>query len=581
MLLYGADEVLLEDVKSDLLRHQWGTAVNFLHFPKIEIATDTFIIDAISLAGASELGATVELGKEDEVAEQAVVEKESSVPITPAKEPITEEEMDEEEIEEEKEEIEPPTNVTSEVAEAEEIIREDLTTEEKENPEENVVMVDAESLGFKKDIDILEEKAQKEQTEEEEEEELETGSGRPSFAMPVVDFSRVKNFFQNIPSLFEGSKAKFIPVAIIVVFVGIVGMLYWFLPHAVITILEIPKTIDVSDTITIDPTATVVDAQHKIVPGRKREKSISGEKTVAVNGKKNVGDPARGTVTIYNKALSTKTFKKGTVLDTGTLQFTLDNDIDVASASESIGSITFGKGDVNVTAVAIGTSGNITSGQEFTFDTISSGVATARNDAAFSGGTSREVTVVSRADYDGLVKTLTDELVTKAKDEFSTSLEGNDKLIDGTIKTSVTEKVFGQEIDQEAKQLQGKLTLTVSGIAYSDSDIRALLTTMATDTVPTGYLIQDAKTTISVTNIQIKKDGKITVKAQMNAIALPTIQTATIQSSLAGKSIKDAEDYLRKLTGVAGAEVSFRFSPTRGRLPINKNNISVSVSEQQ
>ena len=279
--------------------------------------------------------------------------------------------------------------------------------------------------------------------------------------------------------------------------------------------------------------------RHKIIPGRKREKSISGEKTVPVNGKKNVGDPARGTVTIYNKALNdTITSKKVPAIATGSLQFTLDNDIDIASASETIGSITFGKGDVEATAVAIGPQSNVAAGIEFTFANTSSSIAIVRNEKAFAGGTSREVTVVTRADYDAFVKSMSDELLVKAKQELSSAVEGNDKLIDGTIKTSVTEKVFGQELDQEAKELQGKLTIAVSGIAYSESDVRAYLTTVASSTVPAGYAINDAKTTIEVTNIQIKKDGKITAKATMNAVALPTVDALVIQSALAGKSNK-------------------------------------------
>jgi hypothetical protein len=572
ILLYGSDQSVLEDVKSELLRHQWPPSVNFLHFPKIESATDTFIIDAVSLAGASELGHTVELetDKKETVSEDIVEEKKSM-----------EEEVEPELEEKIEEELEHQKKVTEEVVQAQEIIQEDFATDKDQMSEENVVMVDAESLGFKKDVDVLEEKAQKAKVQEEIEEEVDETGGRTSFALPKIDFSRVINFIKGIPSRFEGSGAKLIPVAILSIFLVVIGILYWLLPHAIVTILEIPKPIEASETITIDPTATVVDAQNKIIPGRKREKSISGEKTVAVNGKKNVGESARGTVTIYNKALSTKSFKKGTVIITGNLHFTLDNDIDIASASESIGSITFGKGDVSVTAAAIGTQSNITSGNEFSFQNISSGVASARNDSAFTGGTSREVTVVTRADYDAFIKTMSEELVVKAKEEFSTSLEGNDKLIDGTIKTAVTEKVFGQEIDQEAKELQGKLALTVTGTAYSETDIRALLTTISSDTLPSGYAILDTKTIITVTNIIIKKDGKITAKAQMSAVAFPVIDTASIQSSLAGKSIKDAEAYLRNLMGVAGAEVSFRFSPTRDRLPLNKNNISVSISLQQ
>ena len=73
-----------------------------------------------------------------------------------------------------------------------------------------------------------------------------------------------------------------------------------------------------------------------------------------MTGKKKIGDPSKGTVTLYNKTTTARSLKKGTILTAKSLQFTLDTDTSVASASESIGSITFGKISTAVTAVDIG-----------------------------------------------------------------------------------------------------------------------------------------------------------------------------------------------------------------------------------
>jgi hypothetical protein len=575
VLLYGSDTSLLEEIKGELLRHQWTATVNFLHFPKIEIVSDAFIIDSISLAGASELGHTVELEQEQQ--EDASLSQESKKE-EPAAEEAGEEITPEEELEEE---LDDEEKVTEEVIDAQNIIEKDFTTQEAQ-PEANVVMVDAESLGFKKDVDILEEEQQLQEAREPEKFEEERGEshGIIPFPLPHIDIAHYLDVAREWISKFR----SYGPLKFVIVGIGIVilcAVLYWFLPHATVTILETPQSIDVSDTVTIDSTATIVDAQRKIIPGKKLEKSVSGEKTVPVNGKKDVGDPAKGTVTIYNKTVDVKSFKKGTVIITGNGKFSLDNDIDIASASESIGSITFGKGNVNVTAVVIGIQGNITAGQDFTFQNSSSDIAVARNDNAFTGGTSKQVTVVTRADYDAFIKTMSEELMNQAKQQFSATSAGTDTLIDGTTQSTVTEKVFDQEIDQEATQLHGKLTVTISGTGYSANDVRAFLSTLANDKLPKGYVMDDAKSTITVSNIQIKKDGKITAKAQMSGVAFPALDAAAIKTALAGKSIKQAEEYLRGLSGIAGVEVTFRLSPMHDRLPINKNNISVIVAVGQ
>ena len=525
ILLYGHDGTNLDEVKSELLRYPWTTRVNFLHFPKIEIVKPEAVVGAVSLAGASELA--MAMGSFEEAVEENV---------EPGKEDT------------------PPGEMESEAIEA----GEEIQAEEKEP---NVVVVDPAHLGFRKNVDVLEEVP-------------ETPKPKlPKFAMPALPHIDVSSLVGNIPL-----KGRMLFVGILAVVVLLFGLLYWVLPHATVTILELPTTVEASEQVMIDPTATVVDTEHKIIPGGSQEKSVSGEKTVAVTGKKKVGDPAKGGITIYNKSLSAKTFAKGSVLVSGSLEFSLDGDVSVASASESVGSITFGKANGNITARQIGTESNLPAGTEFSFKDTSTSVAVGRNDSALSGGTSREVTVVSRADYDAFVKDASADLIDKAKQELTAAVGGTEKLIDETIKTTVTEKTFAQEIDQETNQLSGKLTITVSGTSYNEDDLKTLLKAFIVGDIPTGYTLADERTKVAISNVKVAKDGKITASVKITGDAVPTLNLGDIQKKLAGKKLIDVESYLRGLPGVAGVEVGFRTSFGKSRLPINAKNISIGLA---
>lgn len=568
ILLYGSHPDELEDVKTKLMKHPWTTKANFLHFPKIEVLSVNAIIESVSLAGASEM-------KSESPAEAPELE-ESEGPISAqAVAPIART-QDNQEVEQKHVETETPSDeTTKEVAEAEEILREDFAVDKESHGDANVVMVDAESLGFKKDADVLE--------EEEQLTEVVASKLKVSAAGFIVKGKLIAG--KALPFVSELVTRMRIPQKLHIGAAGVIaavlligGLSYWSLPKATVTVLTIPQVATATNTITIDPTATVVNGENAIVPGRSREQSVSGEKTVAVVGKKNIGDPARGTVTIYNKSLSTRTFAKGTVLSSGSLKFTLDSNVEVASASESIGSITFGKKDAAVTASAISTQSNLAAGSEFTFVDVSSSVATARNEAALTGGTSREVTVVTRADYDAFIKNESAELTTKAQQDLATSVSGGEQMIEGTIKTTVKERVFDKEIDEEASQLNGKLTISVSGTTYSQSDIRSLLVSKGSLVVPDGYTLDEANSKITLSNVQVKKDGTITAKVMMEASLLPTIDATSLPKALAGKSVKDAEVYLRGIPGVGGMEVGLRFSLGKNRLPLNRKNISVTMS---
>jgi len=596
IVLHGSDPGELEEIKNQLLRHTWTPKINFLHFPKIEIASSQLIVDAVSLAGASELGNVVALGDKENTAQESVEQNQDETK-TPVPEQSAEYAVDTKGEEETGEPGETQMavadgtvntdvdeeKVDEEVAVAQKDVAEDFAVDETTTADANVVMVDAESLGFKPDVDVLEEKQQMRHDSAipaaiDEEEEVGTHQLLPK--LPHVDFSGVFAGLGGLNLGSGGGRTKLLAVAGGVILLLVIALLFWTLPHATILIREIPKPVDASDTITIDPSATTVDAQNKIIPGKKEEQSVSGEKTIPVNGKKNIGDPAKGVVTIYNKSLDELTLKKGVILSTGGLQFTLDADSDIASASENIGSLTFGKTTANVTAVVIGTQGNLPAGNDFTIADTSTSVAQAHNDESFAGGTSKQITVVAKSDYDALVKAESADLVGQAQQQLSASIGGNEKLIDGTVTTNVTQKTFNQQIDQQATQLTGKLTITVSGIAYNEADIQAYLTSGLGDKVPSGYVIDEHKTGITVSDVVVKKNGTITAKVAMHAVALPTIDTAAVKNAVAGKSLTSAQAYVHTLTGVAALEVQFRLSPTKQWLPLNKNNITVSLAIQ-
>lgn len=536
ILLYGGDEALLDIVKGKLLKHPWPTRANFLHFPKIESLSTEKLLEAVSLSGASELSADMGVFDEGDISAEAV-----SAVAQPTRAPSEVKVEDDGTLE--SEQVEPEYEG------------------EEEEEESNIHVVSPEALGFERQ-DIVE-----------------SPKAPPPPSLPRFSMDSIRAVISRVPK----PKGIIVPiVACSIIIALVVGLGIYFIPHAVVTIIESPVSVSESSVVTVDPVATVADATTKTLPGHTQEKSITGEKTSTVTGKKKVGDPARGTVTIYNKVTQEKTFKKGSILQTKGLSFTLDDDVNIASASISISgdSLTFGKKIIAVTAVEIGADSNVPAQTEFTFKDVNSSIASARNDEVFSGGASRTVTVVTRADYDAMVQVLTDELVGKAKAELAGQI-GAERLIEQTVKTTVSEKVFDQELDQEAKELHGKVTITVSGISISDEDVKALLTSLVSAKVPAGYVLSQSETEVTTSGIQVKKDGKLTLTATLKSVALPHIDTVGLLKQLAGQDVKSASVILKKTNGVAGAEFRFTLSLTQSRLPINANNITLMTSVQQ
>lgn len=430
--------------------------------------------------------------------------------------------------------------------------------------EPNVVEVPPEELGFKPEAPP----------------EPSGDATKKKFSIPKIAIPKIGRI--TLPHLPSSQKGVGIALVGVVVVVLLTVVARWAIPHATVTVLTLPQKVQAESVITIEPTATVASLEERIIPAHTLEKSVSGESAIAATGKKKIGDPAKGTVTIFNKSTSSRSLKKGSVLVANALQFTLDEDISVASASENLvnGTVTFGKANTAATATEIGSQSNLPAGTEFTFKDTATSIAIARSEKAFAGGTSRDVTVVSRADYDALTRALTDQLVAKAKEELLGGVNPTEKLIDQTIKTKVTSRDFSQEIDQEASQLQGSVTITVAGVSYNQEDIKALLKESVAAKIPQGYALDETTLSSTISDVTVARDGTITVQAALSGNAVPGVDVSAVQQTIAGKTLSEAQEILRSMQGIAGAEFIFRYALSNNRLPINKNNISVRIVAQ-
>ena len=596
ILLYGADSKALEDFRVEMINHPWPTRANFLHFPKVVILPPDSVVSGVSQAGSNEIAVTVPMKPEERTPAIETGKKGYQAPPVSTKEGEESVEVAETDPDDEKtnvpEEPEFPNNDETEYSD-----NQKETSEEKvEGKEEsNVRVVTPEEIGFHTNEDIIEignpstrsygkipSHNHDFESEDENTDEVQKNHGpvKPSINIFSSAMTVTLSVFSGISQKLRTMKFKFLPIALggFLLF----GVLIWLslvvFPRTAITITTTPKQIDASASAIIDPAAKTTDGKTLTIQGEKLEKTVSGEKTIAVTGKKNVGDPAKGIISIYNKTLSPRTFTKGTVLSSKSLQFTLDDDVQIASATESIGSITFGKGTVAVTASVIGTPSNISANNEFSFKDISDSIAIARNEQPFTGGTSKEVTVVSRADQDNLITQITPELIGKAKQELSASVSGTKKLVEETVKTTVAEKTFTEELNQETSNLHGKVSMNVSGIAYDEQILKDVLIEKAKASVPTGYELIRDEVMVTIGKMTVRKNGTIAVTVTLSGKAKPFLNVTEIKKMIAGKKVAESTQILRGLIGVSDVAIQFQHALFKQTMP-KESNITVNIKE--
>ncbi len=514
MLYDESGDAQLDDIREELSRYSWHKHTTFLHTPKIETLETEALIYALVEGGAQSLGKDLQL-----------------------------------------EEKEKPIIAPSEVQEK--------TVEE--------------TFGFIKNKDINEEQ-EKEIIEEEV--ELEDKPLTPEIypekkepvltKSPKIHISLPKLNFSKLPLLVLG----------IVIILLLLSTLYtfWYYPKATVKLIVYPSSsvsnIDVLFTINSDSIKSGINA----ILATTITQDVTGDKTISTTGTTKIGEKSHGEVTVYNKTLSSKTIPKGSVLITDNFKFSLDSDVTIASASDTGEGLTFGKTTAKITANEIGPEENLTAGMNFNFRDFDKSSYYAKNNDKFSGGTSRDITSVSKEDQDNLLSSLTEGLTTLAKQQILQKLTPGEKLLDTTLSTNISSKRFSKSIGDETKEIKLDLTINVSGFKYKEKDLLNLTQDNATN-IPSGFSLATEKTNIHIFDAKIDKQGNVLGKAKVMYYFIPKIDIDKIRSDIAGKPFGQADKYLSNIKEIGGVEIisENRLPFMTDKLPLRHVNIQISL----
>lgn len=295
-------------------------------------------------------------------------------------------------------------------------------------------------------------------------------------------------------------------------------------------------------------------------------------------GKKDIGERAKGTVTISNFNDNEKTFPKGTILETSGLQFNLDEEIKVASSSLAAdGSAKLpGKKNGTVTAVQIGPESNLEKGKRFTIDNLSSSLYFAINDAVFSGGTRRTAKTVSADDIEKLEETV----MTKAKNPSKeSSVIKNEVVIPQLSKIELRDMLYSKEVGEEADSLTLKTTAdTIYFYLKRNEFLQTIIKELSPD-VKEGYSLEKERINYRIDDATKKIDG-VSLNITVNTKAIKQVSKDDLIKNITGKSRISVESVLKKQYQADGFELSIKepLPFLNSFTPFVRGNITVVIS---
>ncbi len=301
------------------------------------------------------------------------------------------------------------------------------------------------------------------------------------------------------------------------------------------------------------------------------------------SGKRDVGEKARGSVTVNNFEDSPRSISKGTTLDADGIKFVLDSDITVASSSETLINGGYvkepGKTQGSLTAAAIGTGGNIAKGKRFKIGDLSSSQVFAVNDTAFTGGTQKSVKTVSRSDLDELKATLLAQAKKDAHDGISKNVPSGAKVMDeltDTILTNIqTTKELGEEADSVKMTAKGATTYYY----YDISAMNAYLSGKLKEDAPADFQLDPSKTTFTVKDVK-KKSDQVTANIHAQTLSIKEVNKADILKKVVGSSKSNLDSVVRESFNAQGYRVDINAPlPILDQwMPFLPGNIDVKTS---
>lgn len=557
-IIFGAtsqDE--LAEIENEFNNFNWlqkdGDYSAFLHIPKVTAVTDFSLAEAVAMSTSSDFSAQDEFMQASEKAEkneeQGDVVETKALPEEPQiVTPFPEEEVEENSFgfvqNEDAALIEPgePTSISTD---------HEITAEpESQFPAKNttITAVDFPSTDYKPPA-----KAKHKP-------KVSLNIFAPLLGIKVIRKHKTV-FYSVIASL-----------GLITIFV-----LYLVIPRAEINIKVKTQDFDQRFIITASTAATVLDVETRTIPARSVTIEESGNEKSVATGTKTVGERAKGSVTVYNKTDSLRTIPKGSVMTTGGLSFTLDNDVSVASQSAGIEGSTYGKADAPVTASSVGTDSNIAADKELKFSNFDINIVSARSKSAFTGGSSRQVTVFSEDDAKRIKSLLSDKLLDSAvariqKENPSTQI----------LKSAVSAKILSEKYDvavgDETVSANYDQKSSFTSIIYSAEDINNISYDLILKSVPQGYMVrkEDIKIDPAVKN---SSGGKLEIELNISTKVFAQVDTASIVQKIKGKNHQAVDEYLKSFPNVTGYEFNLipplpEFIKT---VPANVKQITITI----
>lgn len=381
-----------------------------------------------------------------------------------------------------------------------------------------------------------------------------------------------------IPSfrLPQGSGAKkpvLYGIGVAVVFFLLLFLYEYFFHKLEVKVYPNAQTIE--EVFSIDIPVTDGESSDLSVLRKTTVQEFEDEKKAS--GKREIGEKATGEVIIHNYDKEARTFPRGTELRKGDLVFAIDTEVKVASASggSADGVKESGKSKVKATAAEIGPEYNISKGTQLSVASLSDSLFVAFVESAFSGGTKKDVTTVSKTDIDALQKNVEQKAEDGSKDVLGAQISEDEIVIPDMTSVKIADTTFSAEVGEEAAQLTVKAESEIEFYTLRKKALEQKLTELIQEKLSNEFIVNGEAITFEITDIS-PDDDVVTIEVDTTGKAHTKVNLEEIKRTATFTSLSSFQKKVKETYNVENIKISKSFGFSLWT-PLFQKNITVSA----
>ncbi len=316
--------------------------------------------------------------------------------------------------------------------------------------------------------------------------------------------------------------------------------LYMVAPGATIHLTPAANQVNVTTTVTADPTVSLVDTSDSVIPARTIGIEAEGSTTIETSGTTLVpSTKARGIALFTNLLPEQVTIPAGTVVRTSAAQPVRFATLEDVTLAGKIGDTI----EVTIEALEPGFTGNLPGNRINEIEGPLSTRLAVTNADPTRGGDASEVRAVSQDDMDRVRALLLQQLQQRAYADMQTRLLEQTEFLplESLQVVLVQSETYSGYVGEVQQQLSLSMHVTVQGEAIDERQARQIVYARLADKVGTGYQIGSGSLVFRRGEVtQIDDQRRITFVMQGAGDVSTAIDPAHVQALVRGKKVHDA-----------------------------------------